>query len=920
MHNYIGSALFLIITNCLSVFSIDTLKILENIEDKLTIYPSVYSYEDTSNNLTINDIFSLQDSFEKTDNNKSLNFGLNKNNCWLKFTIKNTSNEKISYLLIVSNPDLNYLDFYEFIGSKLINKRFTGELKEKNSRTIPHRFFLYEIKIMPDSAHTYFIRSNNGGDSNIVPISIQKKYDFYKSDSKDNFLFGIIYGILLFIIGFNFYLYRIGKDKVYLYYLLYIFLVTVFLLSTDGFLYYLGWQWLSNMGRILIPSVAVFYFVSFSQKFLESSIKWPKLHLVLNIIKIIILIIGLLPIFHFTLFIPVYVVGIICLFSVSFIIFIIYAFRSYNKEYLPSQYFLFSFIVMAVFTVIYGLKELGVLSYNFFTTNSVRYGFTFESVLLTIAVLERFHMEQENIKKAIEESRSKIKLQNKELEIINTELEKLSIVASETDNSVAIYDQNGRIEWCNEGFEKFYETNISKLIEQKKDTIEDIIPYSKVKDLFKKCISNKAAVIFEAQLKFSDKNDKWMRTTLSPYTKGNKVIAVDTDITSLKEYETELKQAKEKAEESDRIKTIFLSNMSHEVRTPLNGILGFSELLIHKEISSDDREKYVEIIKSNGEQLIRIIYDILDMSLIETNQLKIWNSDFSLTKFCEELVEFFQFYKSSIGKSEIKLIKELNIDTELDLIFSDNSRLKQVLMNVLKNGFKFTDEGHVKLGCSTNTNNILFFVEDTGIGIEPSKIDDVFERFRQADEKSTRKYGGNGLGLSISKGIIEKMGGNIWIDPEYTIGFRICFVIPLKQSEKVINENEKSRIGEQHISTIKDKRILIVEDHDISYQYLESLLQPFSGSLLRAKNGHEAVQKIKGNHFDLVLMDINLPELNGIEATKEVRKFNKNIPIIAQTVYAMPTEESSILESGCNDVISKPINSKKLFEKIEANL
>ncbi len=914
---YLGLVLITFLLN-FRCFSIDTL-IFQKRTEKLN--PYFYTYIDSTNNLKINDV--INKKFVRSNNQTSLNFGLNKNNCWIKFSLKNLSPEVATYFLVISNPDLNYLDYYEFEGSKIKNEAHTGELRKKNSRPIPHRFFLFKIELKPNISYNYFICSNNNGDSNIVPIYFQTTESFYKEDMGYHFFYAIIYGIFIFIMIFNFYLYQIVKDKIYLYYLVYILFSTIFFLSYDGYLYYLGWQWLSNIGRILIPSIAVVYFIAIAQKFIESSNKWPGLHKILNILKLLMIVFGILPIFNFSFFISMFVFGITILFGSSFIIFTIYAFKSYNKNYMPSLYFLLAFIVMVVFTIIYPLKEVGVLPYNFFTVNSVRFGFTLESILLTIAVLERFRLEQENAKKTIEKNLSQIEVQNKELEVINTELEKLSIVASETDNSVAIYDKQGRIEWCNSGFEKFYEKRLNDLIKNKKDLIEDIVPHTEIRDFLYKCISKKEPVIFESRLVTGQDKEKWVQTTLSPYIKSGKVskiIAVDSDISALKEYEINLRQAKEKAEESDRLKTVFLGNMSHEIRTPLNGILGFSELLRIKELTDEKKDKYIKLIMSNGDQLIRIIDDIVDISLIESNQLKIYPIDFSLSKLNAEIIEFFELYKSTIEKSHVDLVTDLKIDTERDIIRSDPFRLKQVLMNIIRNGFKFTDKGYVKLGCYPSDKAIMYFVEDSGVGVEPGKKDIVFDQFRQGDESLSRKYSGTGLGLSISKGIIRKMGGKIWIDEEYTKGFRVCFTIPLVLSDVYLVKNPSGLTTSKSMEKIRNKRILIVEDHDVSYEYLVEVLKPYHAVISRANDGKKAIDLIKQQDFDMVLMDINLPVMDGVSATLEIRKFNRVMPIIAQTAYAMESEKSNILASGCTDIISKPINSKDLLELIEQHL
>jgi len=732
--------------------------------------------------------------FIKWENQAAVNFGFNKHNCWTKFSLRNTTSETVSYLLVISNPDLNYLDFFEIEGSQIRKKITTGELRKKDSRPFHHRFFIFHIELNPHCAYTYLICSNNEGDTNLVPVTIQNETTFYKKDLRDHFLYAIIYGILLFIIGFNFYLYRIKKDIVYIYYLLFVLFSTIYSLSNDGYLYYLNFQWLSNMGRVLIPALAIVFFITFSQKFLGSSVKWPGINKVLNFLKILMLILGVLPIFHFTFFISPFVIGVTLIFSSSFLIFIIYAFKSYNKEYIPSQYFLLSFIIMVLFAVVFPLKETGILPHNFFTVNSFRFGFLFECIILTIAVLERFRIQMEQANQTIKESYSRIELQNEELEVINTELEKLSIVASETNNSVSIYSADGRLEWCNSHFENFYKTSLEKLIKSGKDRIETIIPNPLIKVFVSECVTTKKPVSFETHAITDSEKDVWVQTTLSPYIiKGEiyKLITVETDISTLKQYEKSLEIAKEKAVESDRLKTVFLGNLSHEIRTPLNGIMGFSELLYNKNLSEEKMDKYLKLITGNGEQLLRIIEDIVDISLIESNQLKINPVPVDLKQFLESISEFFNAYKKHVNKSEVDFIVDNQLSEDERVVAADPIRLKQILNNLINNGYKFTKQGYVKLECKKAGEFLRFTVEDTGIGLDPKYREVVFERFRQVDERLNREYGGTGLGLSISKGIVDKMNGTIWIEPDANTGMKISFQVPWMKAAPLPNKDSK---------------------------------------------------------------------------------------------------------------------------------
>ncbi|MBN2613382.1 MAG: hypothetical protein JXB00_17645 [Bacteroidales bacterium] len=249
------------------------------------------------------------------------------------------------------------------------------------------------------------------------------------------------------------------------------------------------------------------------------------------------------------------------------------------------------------------------------------------------------------------------------------------------------------------------------------------------------------------------------------------------EISERKRYERELLLAVKRAEEADRLKTVFLANLSHEIRTPLNGILGFSDLLNKTDVTSDRKKKYVEIIMNSGQQLLRIIDDILDISLIESNQLRVHAIEFNLNDKIREIYDFFYTSAKTSGKDKIRLIPVIGLSDEKGVVFTDPFRLQQVINNLLKNAYKFTFEGEIEFGYECKEKDLLFFVSDTGIGIEPEKREIIFERFRQGDESLKRNFGGAGLGLSISKGIVEQLGGKIWLDISTRKGSRFFFTI-----------------------------------------------------------------------------------------------------------------------------------------------
>lgn len=779
--------LILIIVFCFTkIYSIDTLKIFEN-KPEINLYEYIDILEDSKGDLTIDTILKYPQDFQFYKNkNTKLNFGFSTSTFWLKLIIKNESDIPVNYILEIANPDLNHLNFYELVDNKILRCINTGELHEIESRERYHRNFVFKLTINPSKTHQYYISANNSGHPIFLPVSFKNEIKFQIDDIKSNIVNWLIYGLLVFVIIFNLYLYKSLKDKVNLYYALYVLFATITFINYDGYLSFLNLPTITEGFKWINPSLYIIFLASFTQSFTSYNTRFKGFSKVLTAFKLT----AIIAVFAYMLEYPFSLIAdigipLLILFTIILVIFI--AVKVFDKKYPPSKFMLVAFIIIFLGMLIHELKEFNILSSTFLVENSIKFGMTIECTLLTIAVLERFRINQENSKKKIEENLSQIEFQNKELEIINSELEKLSVVASETNNSVAICDKDGRIEWCNVGFEKFYDISLDELIKEQKDYLKSIIPNPDILKLIRDCADTKKPVSFETLITTQRKKEIWVQTTLTPYVRQGeiqKIIAIDSDITNLKLVEKKLQSAMERAVESDRLKTVFLGNMSHEIRTPLNGILGFSELLSEKNIPEEKKNRYLEIIRSNGDQLVRIIDDIVDISLIESNQLRVYFTEFDLSKFYSDLIEFFENFKSSVDKSYIQLIPDFRINPDECIISSDMMRLKQVSMNLLKNAFKFTEKGEVKFGCYIENENVIFYVQDTGIGVDVVKKGIIFDRFRQGDESMTRRFGGNGLGLTISKGIIENLNGKIWVDQNYSDGFLIYFSVPVQQSKE----------------------------------------------------------------------------------------------------------------------------------------
>jgi len=379
--------------------------------------------------------------------------------------------------------------------------------------------------------------------------------------------------------------------------------------------------------------------------------------------------------------------------------------------------------------------------------------------------------------------------------------------------------------------------------------------------------------------------------------------------------------AKVKVEESNKLKSAFLANISHEIRTPMNGIIGFSKLLKdNPNIDRDTLTKYLSIINKSGYVLLNLIDDIIDLSKIEAKHLKINYRACRINNIMDELLSFYNQEKKTVEKSHIQIILEKEVEQSDFTIYSDPNRINQVLFNLLSNALKFTYKGKIVFGYKIISNEILFYVQDTGIGLAPHECDIIFERFRQVDDKTTRKYGGSGLGLSISKGIVENMNGKIWMESKKENreenkpgGSIFYFSIPLK----IIEIHHASVKKQEKNYMWPGKTILIVEDAKISYELLTKFLKDSKVNFVHAENGEQAVELCRNKHsIDLILMDIQLPMMDGLETTRQIKQNNPDLPVIAQTANAMDEDRKNIIEVGCDDYIAKPINKYDLLEKL----
>lgn len=379
------------------------------------------------------------------------------------------------------------------------------------------------------------------------------------------------------------------------------------------------------------------------------------------------------------------------------------------------------------------------------------------------------------------------------------------------------------------------------------------------------------------------------------------------------EKEEKLIAAKEKAEESDRLKSAFLANMSHEIRTPMSGIIGFLNLLNEPDLSEENKSVYINIVTQSGQRLLETINDIIEISKIESGGLHVNLSPVDVS----ELVGYYNgFFRHQTTQKGLEYVVNNNFPSNIRFFRTDRKKLDSILSNLIKNAIKFTPSGKVEFGCQLVDGKLLFYVKDTGVGIPEGRLDSIFERFVQADISTSRPHEGSGLGLAIVKAYVEMLGGTIAVESKIGKGTKFTLLMPyIEDDSKAISKDTP----EQETKSNKEgAKILIAEDDFASYLYIQKALMGDGVTFIRTTNGEDTVAVVKNTpEISAVLMDIKMPGMSGLDATRKIREFNKSIPIIAQTAYSLSGDRDLVIEAGCTDYISKPINRKELQNLIK---
>ncbi|NVO21662.1 MAG: response regulator [Bacteroidetes bacterium] len=432
-----------------------------------------------------------------------------------------------------------------------------------------------------------------------------------------------------------------------------------------------------------------------------------------------------------------------------------------------------------------------------------------------------------------------------------------------------------------------------------------------IENALNEIINEKQAVKFDFRYLLPDGKVMWVQNYIMPDFDNAQLVklhGVNIDITENKAAEQELIKAKERAEASDRLKSAFINNISHEVRTPLNGVIGFSEMLLNPDVTSENKAIFSDIIRKSSQRLIKTITSYMDISMIVSGNMEVFNKQFAINPLLDEVYKEFQEQCESKRLELIILRPAIPADIHLN---TDSDILRKIFSHLIDNAIKFTSRGSIEFGYRKHSDKLEFFVNDSGIGIDPQKVKIIFENFVQADDSITRGYEGSGLGLSIANGLTQLLDGVLTVETELHKGSTFCFSLPESIIVSTVYQEKVRRIEPLKV---ENPLILVAEDDEFNYKFIEIILKKADYQVLRAENGAEAVHQCKNNaDINLVLMDLKMPIMGGIEATKHIKEILPDMPIIALTAYVSSTDEYEALLSGCDEFIPKPINRDKLM-------
>ncbi len=846
-----------------------------------------------------------------TENN--LNFGFTTDTYWYRFQLKHPrirKSENSEWVLELGYPPLDIVDIYVSKKGRTLLYR-TGDQRSPNRALLSHRNYALPLKIEPGEQVQLHLRVKTEG-SHQVPISLWTAKSYFNKTERENLGFGIFYGVLLVMALYNLCIFTFVRDVAYIYYIATLVSFALLQMNLNGFThlylheFILGSPQGVNLGVPINVGLTLIFSLLFSKNFLHTHLHLPKINWVNNIL---IAAIGLLGVSAFFISYAAVVPPIAGLGAMTAIMFIVSGLMSLRAGVRIARFYVLAWTLFIIGILIKVSELFGVLPTSFITAYAWQIGVMVTVTLLSLALADRINIER---KEKIDAQEEALNARGQAI----TNLERYERMVNNVLEGIFQTDRKGKCINANPAMANMLGyASAEEFIAAGVNLRLDTSVHARDGEAIVEALREDGQISsHQMQLRRKDGSVFWgslsVRTILDADGRAIGNDGILTDISARREKE-KLERAREVAEAATATKSEFLAKMSHELRTPMNAVIGFTELALRSD-SVDRKQEHLQHISTASHSLLHIINDILDLSKIEAGKLTLESREFSMQQILDKLVDLFSSQAASKG---IEFIVPGSYELPVSLV-GDPLRLEQVLMNLLSNALKFTESGEVEVGIEQlaveNDHAVIgFMVRDSGIGLTEEQQQKLFRPFNQADQSTTRKYGGTGLGLAICKQLVELMGGEISLESQPGVGSTFRFSVKLGVGK---NKGVEPLAGE-----VSGKRVLVVDDNAAARQVYSRLLESLSFKTSMVSSAKEALELLKSESFDAVLMDWRMPELDGIEATRLIRAelSQQNLAIILMTAHGREDLVEASVAAGANSYLEKPIKPSMLLETVQ---